>query len=464
MNQPLPSYPDYKPASLLWLAQVPAHWAITRAKNLFQKMDRPVRESDDVVTCFRDGVVTLRKNRRVRGFTEAMKEHGYQGIRVGDLVIHGMDAFAGAIGVSDSDGKGTPVYIVCQPKQELVPAYFAYVIREMSRNQFILSLAKGIRERSTDFRYETLAALNMPVPPLQEQQRIVAFLDAKGRQIVRLLRHKRQLIKLLNEQKQALIHRAVTQGLDADAPRRNSGVAWLGEVPAHWKVLRIKYILREVDSRSATGSEVLLSMRMHHGLVPYHEHFDRPQQSSSLIDYKLVKPGQLVINRMQAGNGVIFFSQLHGLVSPDYAVFDVINDANTTFLGEVFRNHATRKKFRSESKGLGTGTSGFLRLYTDRLGAIHLALPPRSEQDFIIEERDARLAKTNETISRAQREIELIQEYRTRLIADVVTGRVDVRHLAVAALPEAEVDLLDEEADEEESEEELLLETEDGRE
>ncbi|MDQ2794905.1 MAG: hypothetical protein M3Y12_13010, partial [Bacteroidota bacterium] len=135
--------------------------------------------------------------------------------------------------------------------------------------------------------------------------------------------------------------------------------------------------------------------------------------------------------------------------------FDVIDDSNKTFLGEVFRNHTTRKKFRSESKGLGTGTSGFLRLYTDRLGAIHLAIPPRSEQDFIIEEMDARLAKTNETISRAQREIELIQEYRMRLIADVVTGQVDVRQLADLTSGEDELDEPDMELEEEESEEEL---------
>ena len=100
----LKPYPAYKETSVPWLEQLPAHWKIERAKWLFQKMDRPVRESDEVVTCFRDGTVTLRKNRRMTGFTESLKEIGYQGIRRGDLVIHAMDAFAGAIGVADSDG------------------------------------------------------------------------------------------------------------------------------------------------------------------------------------------------------------------------------------------------------------------------------------------------------------------------------------------------------------------------
>src|ERR1700747_1544563 len=110
MIDSLKPYPATRDSDIPWLGEIPSHWSIGRAKWLFQKMDRAPRDSDEVVTCFRDGIVTLRKNRRVRGFTESIKEIGYQGIRKGDLVIHAMDAFAGAVGVSDSDGKGSPVY------------------------------------------------------------------------------------------------------------------------------------------------------------------------------------------------------------------------------------------------------------------------------------------------------------------------------------------------------------------
>ena len=109
-------YATYKPTGIAWLPQIPEHWNLVRGKNLYQKMQRAVNDTDEVITCFRDGTVTLRKNRRTKGFTESLKEFGYQGIRKGDLVIHVMDAFAGAIGVSDSDGKGTPVYSVCQAR------------------------------------------------------------------------------------------------------------------------------------------------------------------------------------------------------------------------------------------------------------------------------------------------------------------------------------------------------------
>lgn len=113
---------------------------------LFKRMDRPVRDSDEVVTCFRDGTVTLRKNRRTDGFTESLQEIGYQGVRKGDLVIHQMDAFAGAAGVSDSNGKATPVYSVCQPSQHADSFYYAHIVREMARSRWILALARNSRK------------------------------------------------------------------------------------------------------------------------------------------------------------------------------------------------------------------------------------------------------------------------------------------------------------------------------
>jgi type I restriction enzyme S subunit len=207
-------------------------------------MDRPTREGDGVVTCFRDGVVTLRKNRRLRGFTEAISEFGYQGIRRGDLVIHAMDAFAGAVGVSDSDGKGTPVYIVCQPKPGINAYYYAFIVREMARSQWILANARGIRERSTDFRYDVFGRQRVPLPPPDEQATIVRFLNHADSLVRRYIRAKQKLIKLLEEQKQAIIHHAVTRGLDPNVRTKPSGIPWLGDVPEHWEVKRLKWVTR----------------------------------------------------------------------------------------------------------------------------------------------------------------------------------------------------------------------------
>jgi type I restriction enzyme S subunit len=176
---------------------------------------------------------------------------------------------------------------------------------------------------------------------------------------------------------------------------------------------------------------------MHHGLVVFSEHFTRPPQAATLVGFKIVRPRQFVVNRMQAGNGVIFPSCLSitGLVSPDYAVFDPIADVNVDYLGELFRSRTLRVKFRSESKGLGTGTSGFMRLYNDRFGAIHIPLPPREEQDSILKGIEEQSADLTTAIARTEREIALMQEYRTRLTTDIVTGKLDARE-AAAELPE----------------------------
>lgn len=173
-------YDEYKQTDIPWLDCIPLYWDEIRAKYLFNKENRRISDGDEVITCFRDGVVTLRKNRRTTGFTESFKEIGYQGIKKGDLVIHQMDAFAGSTGVSDSDGKGTPVYSVCTPKNEgLLTPYYAKVIRYMGLNGFIQSLYRGIRERSSDFRFETFAKQILPVPPLAEQEKIVSYLESK---------------------------------------------------------------------------------------------------------------------------------------------------------------------------------------------------------------------------------------------------------------------------------------------
>lgn len=173
-------YSEYKPSSIQWLRELPSHWEEKRAKYLFQKENRPPKDRDEIITCFRDGTVTLRKNRRISGFTESFKEIGYQGIKKGDLVIHQMDAFAGSTGVSDSDGKATPVYSVCTPKSDnILPEYFGKVIRIMGLNGFIQSLYRGIRERSSDFRFETFARQTLPLPPLAEQEKIVSYLENK---------------------------------------------------------------------------------------------------------------------------------------------------------------------------------------------------------------------------------------------------------------------------------------------
>lgn len=237
------AYPEYKDSGVEWLGKIPSGWLLKKAKYIFQRVQRPLRDIDGVVTAFRDGQVTLRTNRRTDGFTNSVKEIGYQGVRRNDLVIHAMDGFAGAIGVSDSDGKCSPVCSVCIPwkNQSVNMHFYGYLVRQLAVTDFILSLAKGIRERSTEFRFSEFSGLMLPIPPICEQNQIATFLDYETAKIDNLIERQKQLIELLKEKRQVVISHAVTKGLNPDVPMKDSGVEWLGKVPEHWSLKSYRY-------------------------------------------------------------------------------------------------------------------------------------------------------------------------------------------------------------------------------
>ena len=199
-----------KDSNFSWIGKIPKHWEMRRAKYMFNKEKREPKENDEIITCFRDGQVTLRKNRRTTGFTNSLTEVGYQGIKKGDLVIHQMDAFAGAIGVSDSDGKGTSVYHCCTPKGNYSPSYYSYLIRVMARRGFIQSLYRGIRERSSDFSFKVFGEQYLAVPPLEEQIGIVEKIEDINLKVNNLTANIKAEIDLLKEYKQTLINDVIT--------------------------------------------------------------------------------------------------------------------------------------------------------------------------------------------------------------------------------------------------------------
>lgn len=199
---------EMKDSGIQWIGDMPAHWGVIRGKYILRYMQKPVRENDGVITCFRDGEVTLRSNRREDGFTMSDKEIGYQGIDVGDLVVHGMDGFAGAIGISDSRGKASPVLNVLDTDQ--CKRYIMYYLRSMAYSDVFLALATGIRVRSCDLRWNKLAELSYPVPPLDEQNAIVKHIDSVLSKADAVIADKKAQLATLDEYKKSLIFEYVT--------------------------------------------------------------------------------------------------------------------------------------------------------------------------------------------------------------------------------------------------------------
>lgn len=199
---------EIRDSGIQWIGIMPAHWKCIRGKYVLRYVQRPVQGDDGVITCFRDGEVTLRCNRREDGFTMADKEIGYQGIDVGDLVVHGMDGFAGAIGISDSRGKASPVLNVLETTQN--KRYIMYFLRSMAYSNVFLALATGIRVRSCDLRWNKLSELFYPIPPLDEQGAIVAYIDDVVQKTNAVIADKMAQLETLEKYKKSLIFEYVT--------------------------------------------------------------------------------------------------------------------------------------------------------------------------------------------------------------------------------------------------------------
>lgn len=199
---------EMRDSEVQWIGMMPTHWDCQRGKYILRYVQKPVRDDDGVITCFRDGEVTLRSNRREEGFTMADKEIGYQGIDVGDLVVHGMDGFAGSIGISDSRGKASPVLNVLDTEQN--KRYIMYYLRSMAYNDVFVALATGIRVRSCDLRWNKLAELLYPMPPIEEQQAIVEHIDSVLERTNAIISEKKQQIETIEEYKKSLIFEYVT--------------------------------------------------------------------------------------------------------------------------------------------------------------------------------------------------------------------------------------------------------------
>ncbi|WP_088049266.1 restriction endonuclease subunit S [Virgibacillus dakarensis] len=410
-----------------WVKYIPSHWKVVKGKYLFKLMNHSVREQDDIVTAFRDGQVTLRKNRRTDGFTNSIKESGYQGVRKGELVIHAMDAFAGAIGVSDSDGKCTPVYSICRPKYNVNPYYFSYLLREVARSGYLISIARGIRKRSTDFRFNEFANLRLLCPPIEEQNIIVSFLDEKVSKIESYINIKEKQIKLLEELKKTNINSLVLKGVYKNREFIDSGMDWLGKIPKDWEVSKLKAILKVKHVKNCPDKN-LLSIYREYGVIPKDSRNDNHNvESDDLSSYKYVEKGNLVINKMKAWQGSLAISEYEGIISPAYIICNVSSDkVYNKYLHYLLRSKAYIRAYKRLSYGVRTGQWD-MRFHDFK--NLPLLLPEIKEQKEIVNKIEGVSASINNLIESYQVEIESIKEYKNTLISKVVTGNLNVSEL-----------------------------------
>jgi len=404
-----------RPSGLAWAPEIPAHWTVKKLAFLASLKSGESITADDIGDA---GPYPVYGGNGLRGYAERFTHEGEY------TLIGRQGALCGNVNYAQGRFWASEHAVVVSPREPVAVHWLGETLRAMDLNQYSASAAQP------GLAVETIAALKLPVPPLQEQQAIAGYLDRETAQIDALIAAKERLLALLSEKRRALITRAVTRGLDPDAPMRDSGIPWLGEIPRHWETRRGKWMFSERDERSADGAQTLLSRRMERGLVPHNDVSDKQTRPEELIGYKHTSAGELVVNRMRASIGLIAVTPEDGLVSPDYAVFVPRNGTCVNYYLYLFSTNLLGMVFRSASTGMGTGTAGFLRLYSESFLALWFPHPPLDEQEKIVDAIARETDKLDETREATKRTIALLKERRSALIAAAVTGQIDVEAAA----------------------------------
>lgn len=425
-----------KKSGVPWVDMIPETWSVRRGKTILKLLDRPIRDDDEIITCFRDGEVTLRKNRREDGFTIALQETGYQGIEPGDLVVHGMDGFAGSIGISDSRGKATPVLNVMDSTQN--KRYLMYYLRALAYKDVFMSLSTGIRVRSCDLRWNKLAVLPFLIPPIEEQNAIVSFLDDQISQIDSIIEEEKASIEDYKRWKASLISNAVTKGLNSEVPLKDSGYENLGEIPAKYSVASIRWLLNLLTDYTANGSFGDLAKNVHYKDSPDYARLVRLTDlrvtfenegvyvDKHAYDY-LAKSslfgGEILLANVGAYAGLaVEMPKVNFLATLGPNMFLIKTDPNKW--EQHFAYYSLIGSFSSEQlKQKASNTTAQPKLNKDNLKSVMVVLPPLEEQKQISSFLDSQCEIIDSLISEKISLVEDIESFKRSLIYETVTGK-----------------------------------------
>ena len=425
-------YSKYKDSGIPWIGEIPEHWNVLRGKNILTLLERPVQEDDDIITCFRDGEVTLRKNRREEGFTVSMKEIGYQGVETGDLVVHGMDGFAGAIGVSDSRGKATPVLNVMDSKEN--KRYLMYYLRAAAYKDVFMSLSTGIRVRSCDLRWNKLSVFPFLIPDINEQDSIVTYIDNLVKRVDDIIRKAKVSIEEYKSWKASIIYEAVTKGLDSDVEMKDSGVEWIGDIPNSWDVLKLKYVIAFIESGVSVNASQSAAGEGKIGVLKtssVSKYSFRPEENKEVNLDELgrvscpVRANTIIVSRMNTPELV----GACGYVEQDYPnLFLPDRLWQVHFLNSVVVKYIwyylSSNYIRNYYSSLSSGTSSSMQnISKGQFENARLLLPPPEVQRDIVEFLDKKCATLDSLVAEKESLIADLEAYKKSLIFEVVTGK-----------------------------------------
>lgn len=418
---------EMKDSGIAWIGAMPRAWKMNTIAQIFLQVkckNTGLQEKNLLSLSY--GKVKRKSIDTVEGLLPESFD-GYNIIERDDIVLRLTDLqndhTSLRVGLAEERGIITSAYLTIRNRSNFCPKYLYYYLHSFDIAKGFYGMGAGVRQ---GLNWDGVKWLKILAPSVPEQERIAAFLDAECAEIDAVLEKTRASIEEYKKLKQAIITQAVTKGIRGDRPMKDSGIEWIGDIPAEWDVIRVKQLLKERNERSKEGKEEPLSMSQKVGLVPTKFLESIPNMASSFVGAKLAYVDDLVFNKLKAHLGVFSVSRYDGLVSPDYAVYCSTGKSNLKYLEYIFKTPQCIGEFRKKSTGIA---AGLMRLYTEGLFSIYLPYPALSEQEEIAEYLNEKCAGIDALIAKKQQYLTEIENYKKSLIYEYVTGKKEVHPL-----------------------------------
>lgn len=426
-------YSSYKDAGFVGLDQVPSHWDVLRFKQVFKEVnERSATGEEELLSVSEYYGVKPRSQKIDEGehLSRAESLEGYKLCNEGDLVMNIMLAWKRGLGVTDYRGIVSPAYAVFRLVRDDLPYYYHYLLRSNEYIGYFKTFSSGVIDSRLRLYPEVFGRLTAIVPPVDEQTQIARFLDHETAKIDALIREQERLIELLQEKRQAVISHAVTKGLDPDVPMKDSGVEWLGEVPAHWECMSYRYATRIL--RGKFGHRPRNDPALYDGPYPFIQTGDVAQAEKHIHEFKqtLNEKGAAVSASFPAGTLVMAIAANIGdtaiLGFEAYAPDSVVGFKPRSDVTLDFLKYSLDSSIQELEKTSTQSTQANLNI--DRIGSVKAVFPPRQEQEEIVSRLDGLCERFSALEKEAVKSIAFMRERRSALISAAVTGKIDVRN------------------------------------
>jgi len=458
-------YSNYADFDQQWLGDLPSHWQVMRTKLLFDLITEPapVGNSEELLSVYTALGVKPRKELEARG-NKASSTDNYWRVKQGDIIVNKLLAWMGAIGISEYNGVTSPAYDILRPKENVNPYFYNFLFRNPIASREFKRHSRGIMDMRLRLYFTRFGDIKLPLPPIEEQDKIVDYLKFKLTKIDRFIRKKKQLIKLLKEQKSAVIDQAVTKGLDNKTKMKPSGIEWFGEIPAHWTVRKLKYVINGKLKYGANepGGDIQENDPRYIRITDFDKAGNLREDTfcslkSELAEPYLLKEGDVLFARSGGTVGKTFqFKNYKG--NACYAGYLIKSEPNPSIISSDFLFQFTNSGVYDNWKNFIFNKATIENIGADKYCNLPVIIPKLKEQIDIVEFIESESLKINKTIATIEKEIALTLEYRTSLITEAITGKIDVRDFVIPDtlddqliyedLDEDELDMVEEDGDE----------------